>query len=371
MLNAALSSARTPPVNPSEPVRGYAPTDRADVLAFRRAMYGPESFKAGPRYLEWALDQPHAAPGAPAVWLYRTEGEVRGQVGGYRTRFQVGGARRTALWVLDLVVDPNVRQRGIGKALAKAASDSDLTLSIDVSADAGVMFRRLGWSDLGDVPLHVRPLTSAFFEARSSRVLRLAARPVAAAMRGIEGAWRPVLRAAGLDLVRVRCFDERSDEAWARAAPGLLVASQRDRAFLEWRFGRFPMADRYGLYYLMQGAKALGHAVLRTETRGRVTAGHVVDFACEHWAVAPLLALASATLRARGADVAYCLCASPFPATAFAAAGFGRHASGWPLFADLRNLTWGERLLAARARGWFVTAGDSNIDRPREFTAFA
>lgn len=352
-------------------VRFYTPADRDDVLAFRRAMYGPDSFKAAPQYLEWALHQPHTPPGAPVVWLYRDERGVRGQVGGYRARFQVGRARRTALWVLDLVVDPSARQRGIGQALTEAASDSDMTLSLDISPSAYRVFRRLGFSDLGDVPMHVRPITSAFFAARSSWVLRLAARPAEAAMRGIEGAWRPALRAAGLDLVHAACFDERSDEVWAQAAAWLPMASQRDRAHLAWRFGRFPVPGRYGVYYLMRSTKSLGYAVLRTEMRGSITAGHVVDFACARWAVAPLLALAAATLRERGADVAYCLCASPLPATVFAKAGFVRHASGWPLLADLRRLAPAERLWASRGRRWFVTAGDSNVDRPREFTQFA
>ena len=366
-----MSNASERAVDLAARIRPYAPADRDEVLSFRRAMYGPDAFQAAPWYLTWALDQPRDPPDAPVVWLYRDEHGVSGQVGGYRVGFRVGAARRSALWILDLVVDPAARQHGIGPALTEAASTSDLSLAIEVSANAYKVFRRLGWADLGDVPLHVRPLTQAFFKARPSWALREAAPVAAAAMRCAEGAWRPVVRAAGLELVQAAGFDERSDEAWAQAAAWLPVAGERDRAHLAWRFERFPVPDRYGVYYLMRGARALGYAVLMTEPHGPMVAGRLVDFACARWAVTPLLALAASALRARGADVAYCLCASPLPNWVFSAAGFVSHPSGWPLLADLHRLTPADQLLAGDESHWFVTSGDSNLDRPRERTVYA
>jgi GNAT superfamily N-acetyltransferase len=357
--------------NPQAHWRRFRPDDREELLAFRRAAYGPASFQADPRYLAWSLLEPGASPASPELWIYRDR-KIAAQVATHPVQVRIGAGERPGSWLSDIVVDPRARRLGIGSTLIeKAAAEAPVAMLIEATDDARGMLRRRGWTDLGDVPLHVRPLDAAFLRARVGDRFRGAALPAAAALRGLEAFWDVALRTAGVFLREVPAFDERSDALWDATGGAYDVLTRRDRRYLAWRFSAYPLRDRYRLYYLVRGNDPVGYAVLRSEARDHLRVGHLVDFLCARSYTPFLLAAVAATLRREGAHVAYCLCASPLSTAVFAAAGFLRRASSWPLLVDARRLPPAERALAADAGRWFVTAGDSNVDRPRENTVYA
>jgi hypothetical protein len=76
-------------------------------------------------------------------------------------------------------------------------------------------------------------------------------------------------------------------------------------------------------------------------------------------------------MRAAGAFAVYCLHLNPAARSAFRMLGFAQRGSGWPLM-----LRAGEELvqhlpLLRDPRNWFLTAGDSNVDRPRDGIIYA
>lgn len=339
--------------------------DRDHLLAFRREAYGPASFQADPRHLRWR----------PDVWIYRSgevAGQIAGQVAAHAVQVRIAARERAGVWLSDIFVHPRARGQGIGTTLIEtAATAAPLAMLIEVTDEARGILRRAGWMDIGDVPLYVRPLHPAFLQMRFPGPTRSVARPAAAALRALEACWAGALRAAGLQLCEVPRFDDRSDTIWNAVGHAYDVIARRDRDALEQRFCAFPLPDRYRLYYFMQRRHPVGYAVVRTEPRAGLRVGHLVDFLCAPSHAPLLLAAAAAVLRRQEVHVVHCLCRSPLPAATFAAAGFLRRRSSWPLLVDVRRLPPGEQVVAGDARRWFVTAGDSTVDRPRDNTVYA
>jgi hypothetical protein len=166
-------------------------------------------------------------------------------------------------------------------------------------------------------------------------------------------------------------FDERADQIWATAAPFYPVLCRRDRHYLNWRFARFPHAGRYRCLLFSCGQTPVGYAVLRVGEHNGLRAGYVVDFLCPpRWTYA-LLARCLQIFRRQRVEVVYCLHLNPATKGAFSALGFVRRSSGWPLMIHARDLSPQAVALLRDPRNWFLTAGDSDADRPREGTIFA
>jgi hypothetical protein len=62
---------------------------------------------------------------------------------------------------------------------------------------------------------------------------------------------------------------------------------------------------------------------------------------------------------------------NPAASRAFTTLGFVRRQSNWPLMLRACNLSAEQLALVGDQRNWFITAGDSDADRPREGTVFA
>jgi hypothetical protein len=353
----------------------YTPYDQAAVLAFRRAMYGAGATVAGAPYVHWLYDDaPNGANGRNCLWLYRKAGQLQAHQGGLRVGLKVGAYEHDAVWLLDLMVSPPFRMRGVGVLLPQIACETtDLALGMEVSDDARRALLRDGWRDLGSVPLYVRPLDL----------------PAVLRQHGYGGAWGGVGRVGnaalwawdqvqragtarvGEQLVEVAEFDERADQLWTRASVAYPVLCRRDHAYLNWRWTRFPDEERYQCFVCMHGDTVIGYAVLRMGEHHGLRAGFLVDFLCLPQHTYTLVAHCLRMLRAQGAQIVYCLHHNPVADRAFRSLGFLRRHSMWPLMLHARNLASEQLALVQDQRNWFITAGDSDADRPREGTMFA
>ncbi len=352
----------------------YAHANQAEVLEFRRTMYGSESVFADATYLHWLYEDPERVAAAQtAFWLYRKASQLHAHQGGLRTRLKIGEQERDALWLLDLMVSPKFRMRGVGVLLTQMACETaDVALGLEVSDDARKALLRDGWLDLGSVPLYVRPLDL-------HAVLR---------QRGRSGIWAGLGRAgniglnlfdtfactnrlSGLRMDEVSCFDARADQVWEQASPHYPVICRRDRTFLNWRWARFPVANRYQRFLFIDNDAAIGYAVLRVGEHHGLRAGYIVDFLCPPRYTQALVAQCVRVLREQDAQIVYCLHNSPVASKAFAGLGFARRQSNWPLMLRACNLGAEQLAVVRDQRNWFITAGDSDADRPREGTVFA
>jgi hypothetical protein len=347
------------------------PDDAKDVTRFRVEAFGPDSREADPSRNTWLYEEnPCLDDAGPGIWICRKKGDIVGYVSEVPFELQVGQARRRAAWAIDLQVHDEWRLLGIGPGLiASQLQGRSITGVVNLSEHGYAAFRQLGWTDLGIVPVYVRPL-----DAR--RVLQAPGTPVPARLRRlaplagpglrvIDAGLRASQRARRIRQVRPERLDERVDEVWAKAAPHYPVLVRRDLDSLGWRIDARPDQATFTRYYLMRGTETLGYAVLRPSVSDRLPVAIVVDYLAPPRWVAPLLLSAGWHARRDGA-AALVVRTRNQPADRYLrAAGFIRRDS----IADppIRFMVSCEDQpeicsLVSDPDAWFVTSSDSDID---------
>lgn len=356
-----------------EKIRLATDDDVEEIVAFRRRMYGPASFLASRDYLSWMFDHPGGLSCAPSPqWLFRAEGTVEGQQAGIRTAMSVEGRDIESLWATDFFVDPAYQLRGVGAVLSEVTTDAaPLTMGVEVSDAARRSFLRAGWSDFGIIPTYVRPIdVAAVARDRDVPLPGVVTAALDLAGRAITATAHGAAKAAGIRLQEVERFDERADEIWRDCRRHYAVVGRRDASTLNWRYVAFPRRGYYRCFYLWHGDDPVGYAVLGSKD-GAIEAGRIVDYLCPPKYAALLLSGCVRALQRSGADLVYCMQQSPRHRRAFAAAGFLRRSSGFPLMMIAKRVDARTRAIVSDPSNWYVTYGDSNIDHPREGTVFA
>ncbi|HVU02564.1 MAG TPA: hypothetical protein VHE30_12470 [Polyangiaceae bacterium] len=369
---------------PSERASAYArkllaavtqttPAEREEVLEFRAKMYGPRSAFADPAWVRWLYDDaPAARAKGPALWIFRHEGRIEAHQGAVFARLRIREQERTLAWTLDLMVSPAQRMRGIGAVLPQVPlGAAELGAGTEVSEAAQKSFARAGWQHLGTLPLWVHLVDPAPF-------LRERVGPGAAAVLGPGGRalGRAVrvagrVRALGRRLVPMAEFDERADAIWRRCAADWPVIVRRDLTWLRWRWDACPRRESaFGMWF-MRGQDAIGWAMLRVGTHRGEPAGFIVDLLCEAKELPALLALSVNELAKHRVVAVYCLFRGPGTRAALQQNGFLERASGLTMMCRTIDLPPEEQDLLAVADNWYVTSGDSDLDRPREHTVYA
>lgn len=344
------------------------PDDLEELLRFRGAVHGASTIFADARHLRWQHQETPSPSQRPlSCWVYRRAGRIEGQIGGTRVGLKAGDRECEALWTLDGAVDPACRGKGIFSALLDPVSaECDLTMATESSPPGKRAMLRAGWIDLGTLDLFVRPLDlRRLIHARGRPALGATLGTFAdALLRGFES---PALLACGrakLRLEEVERFDDRADAVWKQSSAFYPVICKRDRAFLEWRFERYPSA-RFRLLYLHRGSETVGYAVVRIGSRGGLPTSYLVDFLCPPRLLPWLLLLILRFSRDAGMALVCCLHRNPLSTAAFKALGFARRDTGWPLVAKIRSLPAAEETLVRGPNNWFLTGADSDLDRPR------
>lgn len=342
--------------------------ERAELLDFRARMYGPRSAFANAAWVRWMYDDAPGAGARPALWTYRgSDGAIEGEIGAIRTRLRAGDLEHDFAWSLDLMVSPAHRARGVGAVLPKIVQASaEIVGGTEVSEAAQKSFVRGGWVGLGNLARWARPVRGELARTRMpSHLAPLLAPAVGLAANAVSLVSRA--RAIGRKLAEISEFDERADHVWRTCAPRWPIVARRDRAWLAWRWTSCP--ERRGATAFMMTKNGDPHAwiVMRVEDERGLRAGHILDFFCAPEDLDALLALAVAELRARDVDVVYCALRVPGSSAALAANGFLRRDSGFALMtfapASIDERT---RALVASPDAWFVTTGDSDLDRRRD-----
>jgi GNAT superfamily N-acetyltransferase len=347
---------------PAEGGNGIARFAWEDLPALRVLAKSVSARLADDKYIAWQYEEnPFAVPCRKPLFLHLRKGRVEGQVGARLVRLKTGPSETRAHWITNLVVRPGFQKRGIGTALHRACvAETGLALALDVTPPAERIFLREGAADLGVVPLYVRALDAgALFARRSVRACSLLAPIASGVLRAFDRRAARLLRADFLALVEVDRFSAAADAVWESCAPHYPVLVRRDRAYLNWRFAEDPF-HRYRLFEVRRGPDPIGVAVLRAGEWGGVPAGFVVDWLCQPRDAEPVLAACLDVLRQLRVAAVYCLHANPVSTGMLPRLGFVRRSSGF------RFLVCGGEGDLVRDRGnWFVTLGDSNVDRPR------
>src|ERR1035437_1629664 len=129
--------------------------ERPDVFAFLHATYPDTPRQSDPDFWDWHyLDHLNCEAGKIPVWLAKSEGRIVGQLATVPVELNVGERAAPAIWIIDLMVDPEFRRRGIMKKLVLEANKDYAYMlgSATRKQHSAALLTSVGWSVFSEIP---------------------------------------------------------------------------------------------------------------------------------------------------------------------------------------------------------------------------
>jgi hypothetical protein len=366
------AAAGVPTVLPSPepgPIVGYSREIEPLVYAFQAEAWPARRRDwIAPRWNWMFVESARRLGLDPRIWLYRDNGRIAAHNGAIPVRVKVGAHERDSAWLVDTMVLEPYRSQALGaRMMVQAHEDLPFALSLGQTQQMRDIQLRLGWEQ-------VAPLQTAQFLIRPERVLKGKLPPGAAGAAGMglraANAMRGALKARErLDVVEIERFGPEHDRLWERMAATVTCSVRRDASYLNWKYVEQPGQDFIRLELREQDQVRGVVALVLREPDGayRYRRALIVDLVAPLDEPALLRRLIKAAVRAAadaGADALTCLHIARPLTTALKAAGFRLREPERFLLVRPADLDEGARRQALAGDAWYVTQGDSDIDRP-------
>jgi GNAT superfamily N-acetyltransferase len=354
-MTEAVEPRFTPNVR-GEPVttRGYLERDEAEVLELLSMSLGPGPVgRRAPEFFRWKhLENPF---GPSLLLLAESAGRIVGLRAFMRWGFRVGDRSVRAVRAVDTATHPDHRGTGIfsrltEQALQEVRGGAELVFNTP-NDQSRPGYLKMGWRTVGRIPvaIRIRRPVAVLRDARRFRSSAAAPRPARP---------RPRLDAetAAEALADPQLPQLLGDAAGASPAR---LATPRDAAFLDWRYGSAPLLDYRGVREHIGGMLA-GIALFRMRKRGRLWESTVADVIVRPGDVRT----AGRLLRrvAAAATVDHVACSFPpasEPARAARPSGFVRSPGGPTLTA--KSVRGDLRPDPYERRSWALCLGDLEV----------
>ena len=313
------------------------------------------------------VDSAHRLGVDPRVWLYRDQGRIVGYMGSIAVRVKLGDEERQTGWLVDTMVLEEYRNQGVGpRLMVDAHEDQPFSLSLGQTVEMREIQFRLGWKQVA--PLQVARLPIRPEKVLQGRLPAPAAWAAGLAFRTSHAARKLMAERTPFNVRSIERFDERHDRLWTSASRDLTCAVVRDASYLNWKY-----VDQPGQQFLRlevadnQGIKGVAVWMFREPNRkshyrhaflvdfGRPAGGRDVAAACYQGG------LYGGEWRGR------CVALPTHGRSSHPRAPSLRIPWRQPdrfLLVDPGPLTGVSLDRALSSESWFVTQGDSDIDRP-------
>jgi GNAT superfamily N-acetyltransferase len=341
--------------------RGEA--DDSELFRIYAGLFGEPAAERSRARWAWQYRDNPAAPDGPAVWVVREDGRPVGQMGTMPVSLWWAGREVRASWGMDYFVRPDAEGRGHGVRLARHWMETvEVALAVGLTPPAHVIYKRLGFRDLGHV---------GFFQAvlDPRAVVRRRLGRAAGALAA------PVLR-AGLAVLKLRRarpprdivvrpageIGSAYDALWKRARGGFAACVRRDAGYVRWKYQR-PPHRRYEIFEAWRGGDLAGFAVSRHEDYRGLRLGWLADLFAPATDRPVRVALLAAVLRAfeqAGVARAQALCANAALAADLRRFGFFPGKSRTQLCVRPNGVS-DEPF--GRFGDWHIMFGDGDMDR--------
>jgi GNAT superfamily N-acetyltransferase len=342
--------------------------DDAEIAELYGEIFGNDLAESSRRRWRWQyLDNPNVGREGPDIWIARDGDRILGQYASMPVRLWWKDRETRASWGMDVFVRKEARGRGVGARLFTTWADHvEVALGLGLTPSSYGLFHKLGYADVGPVPLFQKVL-----DPRSIAERRLG--------RGIGGALAPLvglaLRARYPDhhvvpingtpntIVRnIGAFSPEYDDLWARTRGSYVMCARRDAAYLNWKYRDCPHR-RYDLWEARVDQRLVGFAVSRHEMRRGIRLGWLVDLYADAGDEQARAALLDAVLRSfHDAGVARAQAFSLGAPLAMSMRRRGFFPARSPMQFCVRARTPADDIVADTGR-WHVVFGDSDMDR--------
>jgi NAD(P)-dependent dehydrogenase (short-subunit alcohol dehydrogenase family) len=340
-----------------------------EILEFQAQAFPDRRPELVPARWRWMfIDSARRVGVRSRFWIHREDGRIVAQMGSIPVRLHVNGRELATGWLVDTMVLEPYRHLAIGaRLMVEAHENQPFSLSLGQTAEMREIQFRLGWTQ-------VAPVQIAQLLVRPENVLKgkLPAPAAWAAGLGIRASslvreWRhdaPALAAHSIDR-----FDERHDVLWREASRDVTCAVVRDASYLNWKYVDQP-GQRFVRLDVRDGDTLVGTAVwMLREPDGpyRYRRAFLVDLVTSLSQPARLrnvLSVACAEASRWEVDALLCHHIDERLTEALRNCGFHLRRPERYLLVDAGSLAPEARATVLSRQGWFVTHGDSDIDRP-------
>lgn len=262
-------------------IKPMHPVDRPDVLSFLRAAYPDNPRQSDPRFWDWHFPgHPLADPGKPPIWLAKSGDRIAGQLACIPVNLRVKEKNVTATWILDLMVDPEFRRRGIMKNLVREVQKVyPALLGVNTNQQhAPALLQSLGWKIVSLIPRYHRLLFPG------SDIKHVS--PSGMVAKAVNLAFSPFRPRSGgginPHLRSLTGFDRSFDDLWLEAREQWPCAVNRSVATLNWQYRTQP-GKKFEIIGWYDAEQLRGYAVMyyRKARAGCVPKAAISDI-CYH-----------------------------------------------------------------------------------------
>ena len=244
-------------------IKQFELADEQALLSFLRLAYPDEPSKSNQLFWSWHfLENPYATPDNIPLWIVKCGDQVVGQMATIPVRLKVGNKQKTALWIIDFILSPLYRGRGLGKRLMLSARETYSTtmVALGYNDQSEAVLRRLDWVPLGNINRYHALL---FPGNASKEISRLG--PVSELANLLYAPFRPsdnrLSLTGGGSLREVNEFDSSFDDLWQDASSQWPCAVVRSSRFLQWQFKQQP-GKKFDVLGYYEAGRLLGYLVL-------------------------------------------------------------------------------------------------------------
>jgi hypothetical protein len=304
---------------------------------------------------------------AAHAWLYRDGERVVGHMSSIPVRVTTGETERLSEWFVDTKVLESHRSQAPGtKLMVEAQAQVPFALSLGQTPEMREIQFRLGWSQ-------VAPLQTAQLLLRAERVLKgKMPAPLAWAAGvglGASRGWRSPRWRRAVAPRPVTAFGAEHDALWQRMSREIPCAVVRDASYLTWKYLRQP-GQRFSCIEVLDHGAPVAVAVItmrEADEHYRYRRAFLVDLVVvpsDADLVASALEAVCDVAMEAGADAITCLHVGDWLGRALRQCGFMIRTPERYLLVLPGNLSDGEQRRVLDGASWYVTQGDSDIDRP-------
>ncbi len=245
-------------------------------------VFGEKALEASRERWEWQYRKnPNCPPEGPEIWVAKEDDEVLGQYASMPVRLKVRDRILKASWGMDVMVKPNLQKKGVGSKLFRYWDEQvEASLGLGLSWASYMLFKKIGWEDVGPVPCYTRILDPhAILVRRLGALPAKLLSPLAQAYLGLAHPVRGSFREPkGVEVVPLEePFSEAFDRLWEKACRPYDFIAERKSRYLEWKYHQVPYVT-YDIYQAFRDKELAGYVVLRDTEKNGVRLGLLIDW---------------------------------------------------------------------------------------------